>query len=248
MSLLIGAAIWAFAGERAAQPQTQSQQPKSRAGLMTSLPIYWNEAAGLEVMLSDQTEVHWVKARLEDSYELVPLDALAGADTTEPNGAFAELDQLILAQPYALPPADLVALDEWVRGGGKVLIFADPMLTEHSDFGLGDRRRPQDIAMLGPILARWGLELVYEDTQSDGPDTVSLGSIDIPVHKSGRLELVENGGSDCAQSASGVIAQCSIGQGQAVIIADAALLERDAGSPANEKALNYIVARAFGGK
>src|SRR3546814_16916837 len=43
-------------------------------------------------------------------------DALAGADL------------LILAQPRALTPVELLVVDEWVRAGGRALLFADPAL------------------------------------------------------------------------------------------------------------------------
>src|SRR3546814_13026787 len=43
-------------------------------------------------------------------------DALAGADL------------LILAQPRALNPVELLVVDEWVRAGGRALLFADPAL------------------------------------------------------------------------------------------------------------------------
>ena len=247
-SLLVGAAIWTFAGNPASQLQSQTQQPKPRIGLMTSLPIYWREAAALEDMLSDDEGTHWVREQIEEDYELVPLDALADTATTAPNGQFAALDRLILAQPYALPPADLVALDEWVRAGGKLLLFVDPMLTEQSEFGFGDKRRPQDIAMLDPILARWGLALVYDEAQPDGPHTVSLGPLEIPVHKSGKLELAESSDLGCEQVANGLIAQCTIERGQAVIVSDAALLEKDVMSPGSKKALNSLLVRTFGGK
>ena len=65
----------------------------------------------------------------------------------------------MMIQPRPLSPQENVALDNWVAAGGRLLLFADPALTEDSAFAIGDRRRPQDVVLLSPILARWGLEL-----------------------------------------------------------------------------------------
>ena len=47
-----------------------------------------------------------------------------------------------MAHPLAQPAEDLVALDDWVRGGGRVLLLADPMLEWPSKRPLGDPLRP----------------------------------------------------------------------------------------------------------
>lgn len=242
-SLLIGWATWAaFRGDGAAAPA----EPKSPLGLMTSLPIFWNESPDLGGMLADHQPVHWVKARLEERFDIVPLDTLAGYDTAEPDAALKNLDRLILAQPRTLPPADFAALDGWVRAGGMALIFADPMLTEHSDFGFGDKRRPQDVAMLSPIWARWGLEQIYEEDQPDGTRAVMIGSTALPIHKAGRFVIVPGGSGDCNLIADGVIAACEIGQGRALIAADASVLDREDASEASGEALDALISNAFG--
>ena len=49
---------------------------------------------------------------------------------------------LLAAHPNAQPAENLVALDKWVRGGGRLLLLADPMLEWHSERPLGDPLRP----------------------------------------------------------------------------------------------------------
>ena len=91
-------------------------------GLMGTIPIYWGESDDFGQLLSDEGEVHWARAQLEAGYRLRLLDMLS-------EESLAGLEVLMLAQPRALSPQENVALDTWVRRGGKLLLFADPLLT-----------------------------------------------------------------------------------------------------------------------
>ncbi|MDN3646028.1 ABC transporter [Pontixanthobacter aestiaquae] len=242
VAFLIGMAVWNFA--RVPAP-IEDGQPKQRLGLMTSLPIYWGEGEGFGDMLADDQHQHWVKEQLERRFELIPLDILSASGSLEPNSDLAGLEFLMLAQPSALAPADFVALDNWVKGGGMLLLFADPMLTEHSEFGLGDRRRPQDIALLGPILTRWGLRQFYDQDQPDALRFISYDSIAIPVHKTGQIEIVPTDAVTCELVSESVIASCVIGQGTALIVSDAAVLEHEADPAISSEALDKLLRSAF---
>src|SRR5688500_18207995 len=131
-------------------------------GLMGTIPIYWGEAGDFGEVLAGSGNAHWARARLETDYQLSPLDTLD-------EDSLAGIDLLLLAQPRALSPAENVALDAWVRGGGRLLLFADPMLTGESRFAIGDRRRPQDVILLSPILDHWGLAVAFDDDRPAGP-------------------------------------------------------------------------------
>ena len=80
--------------------------------------------------------------------------------------ALADADLALLIQPRALPPQALVALDGYVRGGGRLLLFADPQLEWPSRHGLGDPRGPVRSTLISPLLAHWGLELIDPETQA----------------------------------------------------------------------------------
>ena len=231
------AALLAFAS--AAVSQAVEQKPQ--LALMGTIPIYWGESAGLGAVLSGEAEPHWARAQLEANYTLHPLDLL----TAE---ALAGHEYLLLAQPRVLAPAENVALDEWVRGGGHLLLFADPMMTGHSAFGLGDRRRPQDVALLSPILGRWGLALEY-DQEGEGEPLVELDGTMLPVDRFGRFALVpplgENAGSTCSLAAEAVLATCCVGEGFATILADAALLNLHEPDPRAPTALDRLTSLAF---
>lgn len=190
----------------------------ARLGLFSSLPVYWGEGADIGVVI-DSGEAGWLRQVLERRFELAPLDAL------EPE-TLAGLDRLLLAQPRPLAPSENVALDDWVRAGGRALIFADPALTRQSDFALGDKRRPADMVLLSPILARWGLELRFDEDQPGGERLLEA----IPVHLRGEF-IARDGGhlSACEIFKAGLIARCRIGKGNVQLVADAAVLD-EAGS------------------
>ena len=204
-------------------------------GLMTSLPIYWSSGDALARLAQKPAQTHWARAALEQSYRVEPLDTLAPT-------ALDAADILILAQPRALSPLENVALDEWVRGGGRVLLFADPALVLESEYPLGDPRRPQESALLSPILRRWGLELTFDESQAP-LRRVTQGDIVLDIAAAGAFERTEGEDAVCRLAAERVIAECAVGQGRVVAIADATLLEDTAGTPAGRKVLAALIAR-----
>lgn len=201
-------------------------------GLFTSLPILWSEADGVAAQLSAPAQPHWARPVLEEGRRLVPLDTLL---------APSALPDLLIAQPRPLEPAESVALDAWVRGGGHLLLFADPLLTAESRFALGDPRRPADTVLLGPILAHWGLALreAAEGRESAGTP--------FPVKAPGELSAIAGAPQTCRIEQAGLMAECHIGKGFALIVADAALLEPAEGPEAASRAqaLRTLMRQAF---
>lgn len=227
--LLVAAGAWL----------TLAHRPASRRaplGLFTSLPILWAESPDPGGLLDAGRQPSWVRQALEARYRLVPLDTLRPS---------ARLRLLLLAQPRPLAPQENVALDGWVRGGGRVLLFADPMLTWDSAFAIGDRRRPQDVVLLSPILSHWGLDLRFDESQPAGLREI-VGS-PLPVNLAGSLTLAPGGTGQCHITDAGLVAECRIGAGKVVVVADAALLEP--GDPTGKAAplLDSLLDRAFAG-
>jgi len=206
--------------------------------LMGTIPIYWGEADGFSDLLAGEAHGHWARGVIEQDYRLRPLDYLSAE-------ALAGYRRLLLAQPRGLSAEENVALDAWVRGGGRLLLFADPMMTGHSDFALGDRRRPQDVALLSPILAHWGLELHFDAAQAAGrrigeilpPDAEAQAPAGVSVDLPGRLAPLDEGGN-CTLLGEGLAAECRLGGGVALIVADAALLDIE---PADEDAMPALL-------
>ena len=228
-------ALAALAVLLAVPAAAQEAEDAPPLGLMGTIPIYWGEAAGLQELVGGGAEPHWARAQLEADYALRPLDYLDSA-------TLAGLDYLLLAQPRALSGEENVALDAWVRAGGRLLLFADPMMTGHSRFSIGDRRRPMDVTLLSPILKHWGLTMEFAEDQPLGFRRVEAAGLAVPVNLPGRFTP----GGECALAAEGVMAQCALGEGRATILADAAALDLHEPDPAASAALAGLVRLAFG--
>lgn len=210
-------------------------------GLYTSLPILWNEEASLGDYLGSDREAHWALAQMREHGVVKALDTLAPEGGALPLG---KSDILILAQPLPLSPQENVALDDWVNDGGHVLLFADPMLTGESSYALGDRRRPQDIVLLSPILTRWKLDLQIDESQPLEEREIALSFGPIPVNLPGRFVSAKDG-AQCQFEADGLLADCRIGNGRVLAIADAAMLERglENESDSRQTALSGLLSR-----
>ncbi len=209
-------------------------------GLFTSLPLMWSNAADLADELRADLPEHWAKRLLAQRGRIVALDVLTAAPGPQ---SLAGFRRLIIAQPRALSPQENVALDNWVRGGGRLLLLADPDYSEESPFALGDPRRPQTAAMLSPILSRWGLALQFDPAQPPDPEVRDVLGTEIPVLSPGRLET--RGQANCKLWAAGLAATCAIGRGRVVALADAALLEADDPGARGARALAGMLDNAF---
>ncbi|QZD92177.1 GldG family protein [Qipengyuania xiapuensis] len=209
-------------------------------GLFSTLPIYWGEGADISSMIDGESQPGWVRAQLEEDRTLTPLDTLE-ADALE------GLEEVVLAQPRPLAPSENVAFDAWLRAGGKALIFADPVLTQHSEFAIGDPRRPHDMVLISPLLTRWGLELKFDDAQSEGQREAAFGQVDVPVELAGEFESSgDDPKAQCTIAESGIAARCSVGEGEVLLIADAALLDDHYDTPERREALAALTASIFG--
>lgn len=199
-ALLVGVAALALA-TRSGGPRQEGERPALL--LLTSLPLMFGEQFSLEGGGSDALTA------LEKHYRVLPISV------TEP----AELRRgqlLLLAHPPAQTPEDLVALDEWVRDGGKVLLLADPMLEWPSERPLGDPLRPPPMFADTGLLAHWGLRL--DAPEERGPRLGQLGGHEILTASPGSLH------GNCEISADRLIAHCRLGKGSATVVADADFL------------------------
>ena len=232
--LPLAAAVIAWSAHK---PAPRTGEP---IGLFTTLPILWSENADISAELSPDTQPHWARATLEAAGRIEPLDLLAG-----PNGAgpLDKLNRVVMAQPRVLSGAENVALDSWVRGGGHLLLLADPALTEHSDFALADPRRPQAVALLSPILSHWGLTLRFDDRQQMGETSRAVMGVAVPVNLPGHFAT--EGQANCKLWSDGLAVTCAIGRGRVVALADAALLERDDPGGARTTAFVWLLEAAF---
>ncbi len=187
-------------------------------GLMTSLPLQWSEG-GIEADLSSQAEPHPAYERLQQRYDIIPIDDLDKLDSKS-------ISLLVLAQPRALGPAELVKLDAWVQAGGRLLIFADPALQWGSLYPLGDKRRPLFTSLLSPLFSHWGLELVLPLTDEQPIVLREVDGVTIRTQTPGEWLVKEASKRDmCNIATHKLLADCKVGNGRALLIADADLLD-----------------------
>ena len=174
--------------------------------LLTSLPLVFGEDFSLRQNGSPALSA------LQSRYRVEPISV------TDP-GDLAKGSLLLMAHPLAQPAEDLVALDDWVKGGGRVLLLADPMLEWPSKHPLGDPLRPPSMFMDTGLLAHWGLRL--DPPGERGLRNEKLGRYDVTTVSPGELF------GSCRISSDRLVAQCRIGKGRATVVADADLLETD---------------------
>lgn len=188
--------------------------PHGAVGLMSALPLFWAEGVTPGRIVAGEGGG---RSPLVDLIHARAVDHIDGA-------SLRRLDTLILAQPRLLQPAELVALDDWIRRGGKAVIFADPLLEWPSDLPLGDPRRAPLTSLLDPLLLHWGLRLEPVAHGHDGIDRrmLSTGHMLMMADAS---RFVPEGKTACTFADGGFMALCSIGKGRVRLVADADLLD-----------------------
>lgn len=204
-------ALWLGLGlagcEQEAAPARQGSaevQRQTDLALLTSLPIVFGERLSLD------TPANPLLARLEQDFDVRPVD---GPEQLQPGGL------LLAAQPQALTAERLVALDRWVRDGGRLLLLADPELRFESSRPLGDRFRPPFSYPDTGLLAHWGLTLERLPEGEKGRDAAVLGN-DLVVEAPARGRLSAST-SACTLSRDRSTAHCRIGKGRVTLVADA---------------------------
>jgi hypothetical protein len=191
-------------GRHSRDPAPRPAAERPALLLLTSLPLVFGEDFSL-----DQQASPALKA-LETRYRVLPISV---SDPAE----LARGRLLLMAQPLAQTADNLVALDQWVRRGGRVLLLADPLLEWPSTRPLGDALRPPPMFMDTGLLAHWGLRLDAPDTR--GPRRARLGGQSVLTMSPGALY------GRCATSSDRLVAHCQVGKGRATIVADADLLD-----------------------
>ena len=183
--------------------------------LMTGLPLVWGETGPFDPGSRPAAAYR----ALQEEFDVRPVDYLDGR-------VLGGARLMLLAQPRTLEPAELVALDAWVRRGGRILILADPELDWPTRLPLGDFRRPPPSSLLAPLLSHWNLELRPPAESRleirhlrDGANLHRLTLV-----AAGRLQA---GGGPCRTGRSGLFAFCAVGEGRALLVGDADLMRDD---------------------
>ena len=192
-------------------PTAPREQPGPKPALLvlTALPLAWGEGGAFDP--DSRPAEAW--RLLEREYELRPIDS------AEPR-ALADARLMLIAQPRLLAPEELVAIDDWVRSGGRALVLADPQLSWAREWPPGHVLRPPEASLLGPLLGHWGLTV---SPFTDGPLEVLLQT----GGRERRLVLQSPGSIRGCRGLRLFLASCRIGRGEALVLADADLLADD---------------------
>jgi hypothetical protein len=216
------AAALAFGTARREPAPLPARPPAERPTLLllTSLPLLFSEDFSLQGGGSPALN------KLLTRYRVVPISVTDAADLRK-----GQL--LLMAHPLPQTADNLVALDGWVRAGGRVLLLADPLLEWPSRRPLGDPLRPPVMFMDTGLLAHWGLRLDVPDKR--GTARRKLGNFEVTAVSPGRLA------GRCSVSADAFVAHCRIGRGEATIIADADILNVDRRGPNAARNLDGVL-------
>ncbi|MDQ3477700.1 MAG: hypothetical protein M3438_00845 [Pseudomonadota bacterium] len=199
-------------------PRPAGERPELM--LLTTLPIVFADELTLDAPASATLEA------LQSRYRVVPISVTAAYE-------LGKRKLLLMAQPQAQPAEALVELDAWVRAGGRVLLLADPALEWASDRPLGDLLRPPLAFADTGLLGHWGLRL--DGPNGRGPASRTIDGREVRTVSAGALTATKPA---CATVAQGLVARCRLGEGRAVVIADADLLNVEAIEGAGKQA-NY---------
>lgn len=198
-----------------AADEPPQQDPRPHVMLMTGLPLVWGEKGPFDPNSRSAVAYHYLSL----TFRIRPVDVL-DAET------LGGRRLLFLAQPHRLAPAELAALDGWIRGGGRALILTDPMLTWPSELPSGDIRRPPPTGLLAPLLRHWRLTL--DGPEAPGEVEASWNGRRIMMDSPGRLR---SSSPDCAVAPAGWTALCRLGRGTVRVVADADLLRESVWAP-----------------
>jgi hypothetical protein len=212
LAALVGG-LWLWGGK-------QTELPKPKIAMMSSIPLKWGEASVGDIA-KGETQPSAFYRLVSEIGRVTMIDTVASLKKLKP-------ELLILVQPRLLEPQELVELDLWIRQGGRALIFADPALQWPSDYPLGDNRRPLFTSFLSPLFSHWGIELVLPVTNDEEQVTdVQVGdqSLQVISHGNWLPKVAAEKSRMCFIDKSALAAICTLGKGRAVLIADADLLE-----------------------
>ncbi|MFM6854539.1 MAG: Gldg family protein, partial [Sphingopyxis sp.] len=189
--------------------------PRVRVAVMTALPMDMAGATPGAVLRGDAWQSP-IMAMLRAQYAVRPVDAVDAA-------LLAQSDVILLAHPAALPPQQLVAIDAWVRAGGAAVVLADPLSHWPPVHPLGDPRNPPITSLLTPLLAHWGLVLDAPQGLVPRMTQVVVDGQRLRLFSAGQWRLT---GPQCAivpvvPAAVHTVAECRIGRGRALLVADA---------------------------
>ncbi|MBU0822907.1 MAG: GldG family protein [Alphaproteobacteria bacterium] len=189
--------------------------------MLTGLPLRWSGNGDIAAIISGGAEDDPALVQLEAMGPVSLVDSLVD-HVPPPGGA------LLIAHPRALAPQELVAIDAFVRGGGKAVVLADALSGWPAPHPLGDPRNPPVTSLLTPLLDHWGVTLGAAPTDDNSASAADVDGARLRLSSAGAFERLP---PTCRSFAGRRIAQCRIGAGEAWLVGDADLLFAPLWSP-----------------
>lgn len=144
-----------------------SEPVEPRVGLMSTLSI----DAGVRMGQGGRPENIRPKVAIQslrDAFEVVKVD-------TDVQKIPDDLELLMIVHPRFLPPHTLFAIDQYILGGGKAMIFLDP-LSELQNLELGAQYIGTVSSELDDILGKWGVSVPTDTVVADRFAARRIGS------------------------------------------------------------------------
>jgi hypothetical protein len=188
--------------------------------MLTGLPLRWS-GGDMAAMIAEGAQDDPALVRLTAAGPVSLVDSLVD-HVPPPGGA------LLLAHPRALAPQELVAIDTFVRGGGRAVVLADALSGWPARHPLGDPRNPPITSLLTPLLDHWGVTLTAAPADDQEAQAVDIDDTRLRLFSAGRFVRLK---SQCDAFADYRILRCRIGAGEAWLVGDADLLFAPAWQP-----------------
>ncbi|WP_447763710.1 Gldg family protein [Sphingopyxis panaciterrae] len=182
--------------------------------MLTGLPLRWTGGGDIAAMITEGTADDPALARLEAMGPVSLVDSIV--DHVPPRGG-----ALLLAHPRALAPQELVAIDAFVRGGGRAVVLADALSGWPARHPLGDPRNPPVTSLLTPLLDHWGVTLGAAPVGGTRARAADIEGARLRLFSAGRFDRLP---TDCRVYADRRVAACSVGAGEVWLVGDADLL------------------------
>lgn len=182
--------------------------------MLTSLPLRWSGGGDIASMIAEGPGDDPALVRLQAAGPVLLVDSLV--DHVPPRGG-----ALLLAHPRGLAPRELVAIDAFVRGGGRAVILADALSGWPASHPLGDPRNPPVTSLLTPLLDHWGITLGAAPTGERSARAAEVGRARLRLFSAGQFERLP---PSCRAFAGRRVAYCRIGEGEAWLVGDADLI------------------------
>ncbi len=139
---------------------TLSNPDQPKIGLITSLPVDGGMTPGMGGIGGTPTPPWQIMDQMRDFFEVERLDMKV--DQID-----EDIDVLVLAQPDGLSETAAYAIDQWVLGGGPVMVFVDPNLESGNNLAGGMPGGAGDIANTKTLIEAWGMSLEENVIASD---------------------------------------------------------------------------------